>query len=142
MAERTARASCCLRRDRPDTAAYQYAIWGFRARPNLPCSYTCSLQSIDRYVHYKYWSFSARRSALADGADYRYYALTRNVRWSTRVNFRSLVDGLTDFIIGTIMASRQIRLLASNERLPLENVEIYPILDILTESSPAYSFHT
>ena len=32
------------------------------------------------------------------GTDYNEQAFTRNVRWSTRVNFRKLVDGSTDYI--------------------------------------------
>jgi hypothetical protein len=32
------------------------------------------------------------------GQDYNHQAFTRNVRWSTRLNFPKLVDGETDYI--------------------------------------------
>ena len=45
---------------------------------------------------------AGNKSSFSDisnhGTDYNEQAFTRNVRWSTRVNFRKLVDGSTDYI--------------------------------------------
>ena len=51
------------------------------------------------FQHHRPVGHKSSFSDISDqGADYNEKAFTRNVRWSTRMNFRKLVDGLTDYI--------------------------------------------
>ena len=51
------------------------------------------------FQHHRPVGHTSSFSDISDhGADYNEKAFTRNVRWSTRINFRKLVDGLTDYV--------------------------------------------
>ena len=51
------------------------------------------------FQHHRPVGAKSSFSDISDhGTDYNERAFTRNVRWSTRVNFRKLVDGSTDHV--------------------------------------------
>ena len=90
---------------------------GLEGRP----AHTCLTVQPQLFQHHRPVGYKSSFSDISShGADYNEKAFTRNVRWSTRVNFRKLLDGLTDYI-DLRMVSRQTRTLASNEQIqPLE----------------------
>ena len=60
---------------------------------------TCLTVQPQLFQHHRPVGDKSSFSDISDhGADYNEQAFTRNVRWSTRVNFRKLVDGMTDYI--------------------------------------------
>lgn len=60
---------------------------------------TCLTVQPQLFQHHRPVGHKSSFSDISDhGADYNEQAFTRNVRWSTRLNFRKLVDGLMDYI--------------------------------------------
>ena len=60
---------------------------------------TCLTVQPQLFQHHRPVGNKSSFSDISDhGTDYNEQAFTRNVRWSTRVNFRKLVDGSTDYI--------------------------------------------
>ena len=60
---------------------------------------TCLTVQPQLFQHHRPVGPKSSYSDISDhGTDYNEQAFTRNVRWSTRVNFRKLVDGSTDYI--------------------------------------------
>jgi hypothetical protein len=60
---------------------------------------TCLTVQPQLFQHHRPVGHKSSFSDISDhGADYNEQAFTRNGRWSTRMNFRKLVDGLTDYI--------------------------------------------
>lgn len=60
---------------------------------------TCLSVQPQLFQHHRPVGYRSSFSDISDlGADYNEQAFTMNVRWSTRLNFRKLVDGLTDYI--------------------------------------------
>ena len=60
---------------------------------------TCLTVQPQLFQHHRPVGYKSSFSDISDhGADYNEKAFTRNVRWSTRVNLRKLVDGSTDYI--------------------------------------------
>ena len=61
--------------------------------------HTCLTVQPQLFQHHRPIGLKSSFSDISDhGSDYNEKAFTRNVRWSTRVNFRKLLDGLTDYI--------------------------------------------
>ena len=61
--------------------------------------HTCLTVQPQLFQHHRPVGYYSSFSDISDhGTDYNEKAFTRNVRWSTRVNFRKLVDGSTDYI--------------------------------------------
>ena len=61
--------------------------------------HTCLTVQPQLFQHHRPVGDKSSFSDISDhGAEYNEKAFTRNVRWSTRLNFRKLVDGLTDYI--------------------------------------------
>ncbi len=61
--------------------------------------HTCLTVQPQLFQHHRPIGLKSSFSDISDhGSDYNEKAFTRNVRWSTRVNFRKLVDGSTDYI--------------------------------------------
>ena len=61
--------------------------------------HTCLTVQPQLFQHHRPVGAKSSFSDISDhGADYNEKAFTRNVRWSTHVNFRKLVDGSTDYI--------------------------------------------
>ena len=68
---------------------------GLEGRP----VHTCLTVQPQLFQHHRPVGYKSSFSDISNhGADYNGKAFTRNVRWSTRMNFRKLVDGLTDYI--------------------------------------------
>ena len=60
---------------------------------------TCLTVQPQLFQHHRPVGNKSSFSDISDhGTDYNEQAFTRNVRWSTRVNFRKLVDGSKDYI--------------------------------------------
>ena len=60
---------------------------------------TCLTVQPQLFQHHRPVGSKSGYSDISDhGNDYNDQAFTRNVRWSTRVNFRKLIDGMTDYI--------------------------------------------
>ena len=60
---------------------------------------TCLTVQPQLFQHHRPVGNKSSFSDISDhGTEYNEQAFTRNVRWSTRVNFRKLVDGSTDYI--------------------------------------------
>ena len=61
--------------------------------------HTCLTVQPQLFQHHRPIGPKSGFSDISDhGTDYNEKAFTRNVRWSTRMNFRKLVDGMTDYI--------------------------------------------
>ena len=61
--------------------------------------HTCLTIQPQLFQHHRPVGYRSSFSDISDhGADYNEKAFARNVRWSTRMNFRQLVDGSTDYI--------------------------------------------
>ena len=61
--------------------------------------HTCLTVQPQLFQHHRPVGYKSSQSDISDhGTDYNERAFTRNVRWSTRMNFGKLLDGLTDYI--------------------------------------------
>jgi len=79
----------------PTDIIFRSLCHGSEGRP----VHTCLTVQPQLFQHHRPVGYKSSFSDISDhGADYNEQAFTRNVRWSTRVNFRKLVDGLTDYI--------------------------------------------
>ena len=68
---------------------------GLEGRP----AHRCLTVQPQLFQHHRPVGYKSSFSDISShGADYNEKAFTRNVRWSTRVNFRKLLDGMTDYI--------------------------------------------
>ena len=79
----------------PTDMMFQSGCHGSEGRPIQ----TCLTVQPQLFQHHRPIGDKSSFSDISDhGTDCNEHAFTRNVRWSTRVNFRKLVDGLTDYI--------------------------------------------
>ena len=79
----------------PTDIMFNSVCQGFDGRP----VHTCLTVQPQLFQHHRPIGYKSSFSDISDhGADYNEKAFTRNVRWSTRMNLRKLVDGSTDYI--------------------------------------------
>ena len=61
--------------------------------------HSCLTVQPQLFQHHRPVGDKSRQSDISDrGDEYNEHAYTRNVRWSTRLNFRKLIDGSTDYV--------------------------------------------
>ena len=79
----------------PTDMMFRSVCHGSEGRP----VHTCLTVQPQLFQHHRPVGDKSSFSDISDhGTDYNEQAFTRNVRWSTRVNFRKLIDGSTDYI--------------------------------------------